>query len=65
MIVNLKGKTAIVTGASQGIGHAVTLALSNKGANVVIASRNEGKPLTLRDEITRGEGKALIVKIDV
>ncbi len=65
MIVNLKGKTAIVTGASQGIGRAVSLALSNKGANVVLASRNEEKLLTLQHEITKGGGNALGVKSDV
>jgi NADP-dependent 3-hydroxy acid dehydrogenase YdfG len=65
MMDTLEGKTAIITGASQGIGRAVTLALSKKGDNVVFASRDEGKLLTLRDEIARGGAKALAVRTDV
>jgi NADP-dependent 3-hydroxy acid dehydrogenase YdfG len=61
----LEGKTAVITGASQGIGRAISLALSNNAVNVVIASRNQGKLLTLRDEITKGGGNALVVKTDV
>ena len=39
----MKGKTAIVTGASRGIGRAVALALAEEGANVVINyAGNEG-----------------------
>jgi len=61
----LEGKTAIITGASQGIGRTVSLALSNKGANVVMGSRNEEKLVTLQDEIKKGGGNALAVRTDV
>ena len=61
----LQGKAAIITGASQGIGRAISLALSDKGASVVLAARSEGKLLTLRDEIIEKGGKALVVKTDV
>jgi len=61
----LEGKTAIITGASQGIGRAVSLALSRKGVNLVIASRNEGKLVTLKNEIKKGGGNALAVRTDV
>jgi len=33
---NLTGKTALVTGGSQGIGKAISLALAEYGANVII-----------------------------
>lgn len=43
-LFNLKGKTALVTGGSQGIGKAISLALAEYGANVVINYRS-GKAL--------------------
>lgn len=41
MILDLEGKTAIVTGGSAGIGLACAKALFNEGAHVVIVARNE------------------------
>jgi NAD(P)-dependent dehydrogenase (short-subunit alcohol dehydrogenase family) len=43
-LFNLKGKTALVTGGSQGIGKAISLALAEYGANLVINYRS-GKEL--------------------
>jgi NAD(P)-dependent dehydrogenase (short-subunit alcohol dehydrogenase family) len=43
-LFNLKGKTALVTGGSQGIGKAISLALAEYGANLVIIYRS-GKVL--------------------
>ena len=61
----LKGKIAIVTGASQGIGRAISLVLSNKGINLIIASRNHEKLLSVQEEIINDGGKAVAVKADV
>lgn len=51
---DLKGKTALVTGAARRIGHAICLGLAMQGVNVIIhysTSENEAKEL--KDEITR------------
>lgn len=36
----LKGKTAIVTGASRGIGKSIALKLATQGVNIVLNYRN-------------------------
>jgi 3-oxoacyl-[acyl-carrier protein] reductase len=62
---NLKDKVALVTGASQGIGRDTALALSEAGAKVAVAARNEEKLAALVNEITAAGGTALAVKMDV
>ena len=42
-LFDLKGKTALVTGGSQGIGKAISLALAEYGANVIIVYRSDTK----------------------
>ena len=70
--VDLSGKTAIVTGASRGIGKAIALALARAGANVVIAARSEEESPSLpgtiyktAEDIEELGGKALPVRCDV
>jgi 3-oxoacyl-[acyl-carrier protein] reductase len=62
---SLKGKVALVTGASQGIGHETALALSEAGARVALAARNEEKLAALAQEIAEKDGQAFAVKMDV
>jgi 3-oxoacyl-[acyl-carrier protein] reductase len=62
---NLKDKVAMVTGASQGIGRDTALALSEAGAKVAVAARNEEKLAALVAEITAKGGEAFAVKMDV
>ena len=62
---SLKGKVALVTGASQGIGRDTALALAEAGAKVAVAARNEEKLTALVGEIAAAGGTALAVKMDV
>ena len=39
----LKGKTAVITGATGGLGYETALALAGAGATVVLTGRNEAK----------------------
>jgi NAD(P)-dependent dehydrogenase (short-subunit alcohol dehydrogenase family) len=61
----LKGKVAIVTGASSGIGEATARELAARGASVVLASRAAGKLEVLRRGISASGGVALAVETDV
>ncbi len=49
----LKGKTAIVTGASRGIGKALVSVVASMGANVAIAARQEGPLKETAEEIAK------------
>jgi NAD(P)-dependent dehydrogenase (short-subunit alcohol dehydrogenase family) len=61
----LKGKVAVVTGASGGIGEAAARELGSRGAAVVLAARAAEKLEALEAEISASGGRALVVKTDV
>jgi 3-oxoacyl-[acyl-carrier protein] reductase len=63
--MKFEGRVALVTGASQGIGHACALALAREGASVAVAARNQQKLEELVSEITAAGGKAAAFVIDV
>jgi len=62
---SLTGKVAFVTGASQGIGRAIAVALSAAGAHVALAARSEQKLAEVAGQIQSAGGEALSVKMDV
>src|SRR4029077_10942628 len=62
---SLKDKVTLVTGASQGIGRDTALALSEAGAKVAVAARNEEKLAALVREIVAAGGEDPAVKMDV
>lgn len=61
----LRGKVAVVTGASSGIGEATARELASCGATVVLASRATDKLEALQREISSSGGLALAVETDV
>lgn len=62
----LEGKTAVVTGASRGIGRAIALQLAEEGANVVVNySGSEDKALQVVEEIKNIGRNAIAVKANV
>ncbi|MGI8865944.1 MAG: SDR family oxidoreductase [Rubrobacteraceae bacterium] len=61
----LKGKVAIVTGASSGIGEATARALAECGASVVLAARDEAKLAEITQSIRATGGRALPASADV
>lgn len=60
MNLYLENKTAIITGASQGIGRAIAKELANEGVKVFATARNEGLLNSLKDEIATTGGLAPI-----
>ena len=72
---SLKGKIAVVAGASRGCGHGIALALGDAGATVYVTGRTtqtgpkpvDDAPGTIEDtadEVTRRGGKGIPVRVD-
>jgi 2-dehydro-3-deoxy-D-gluconate 5-dehydrogenase len=64
-LFGLEGKSALVVGASKGLGKVMALALSGAGADVAVASRSESLIEELRDEIIASGRKAVAIKADI
>ena len=66
MDLQLTGKRAIVTGASQGIGLAIAHALAAEGTDVVLAARSEDKLKAAAEQVAARSGRrAIAVPTDV
>jgi 3-oxoacyl-[acyl-carrier protein] reductase len=64
--VDLRGKTAVVTGSSKGIGYAIAHALAEAGANVLVSARNAEEVAKAARELNDlGNGQVLGVACDV
>ena len=65
MDLGLKGKVAVVTGGSEGIGKATALTLAREGAKVAICARRQPLLDAVAAEITKAGGEVLAVAADM
>lgn len=63
--VKFRGKVAIVTGSSRGIGKAIAIALAKNGATVVLNGRNAQRLHQVENEIRKYNAKVISVCCDV
>lgn len=63
--MRIAGHTAIVTGASSGIGRETARRLAAKGANVILASRNPSRLEEVAIDLVHLPGRTLVVPTDV
>lgn len=64
-LVSIEDQTIVITGASSGIGLATARMAAERGANVVLSSRNERDLTRIVREIKRAGGEAIYVLADV
>jgi len=62
---DLTGKTALVTGASRGIGRAIAVGLAAAGADVALSARNQQRLDEVRAEVEALGRKAVVLPADV
>lgn len=65
MKARLENRTAVITGASKGLGKAMALALAAAGARVALVSRDRERLTAVSDEITAAGGRAAVFPADV
>ena len=64
-LLDLSGKTAIVTGGAKGIGYSIAYRLGEAGASVVIVNRNRKNRIDAANKLKKFGFKAFAVKTDV
>src|SRR5262245_66006525 len=64
-LFDLSGRVALVSGAAQGLGRAMALALAEAGSDLVLADRNAAGAKTTAEQITRLGRREVAVPCDV
>ncbi len=65
IMFNLKGRVAVITGASSGLGRQMAIAFANQGADLAILARRIEKLEDLKKELEKTNVKVLPIKCDV
>jgi len=63
--MKLEGKTALITGASKGIGRAIALAFAAEGADIAATARNEAELASLQTAVTGLGRRCTIIAADL
>ncbi|ANI93478.1 SDR family NAD(P)-dependent oxidoreductase [Dietzia timorensis] len=64
-VERLAGKKAIVTGAGQGVGRGIALALAESGADILLVGRTARKLDSVADQVRAEGGEAATLEIDI
>ena len=64
-LFSLEGRTALITGATRGIGQALAFALAEAGSDIVLIQRPGSKDTTTRDGIEKLGRKASVFNADL
>ena len=63
--INLNGKTALITGATKGLGRGAAIAIAEAGGNVIAIGRNQSELNSLKNQIKKFKVKYLQLNCDV
>ncbi len=63
--MKLKGNTALITGASKGIGRAIALAFASEGADLAVTGRNEGELRSLAEAVETQGVRCFVIVADL
>src|SRR5215212_11824539 len=61
----LQGRTALVTGASSGLGRATAIALAGAGADVALVARSAEELESAREEVAKADARTLALPADL